>query len=138
MRRLSLALALTSSLLLGSVALAQQGLIREPWRPALPAPARATLPNASPASGLPAAELAPSSSPTTRVEAVTAPPKPPKWRPPVVELLVDPWARATQMPQAPAPHWQPDTTEIIDPWAEAALPRVPAAPPRATERSSIF
>lgn len=42
----------------------------------------------------------------------------PKWSPPVVELLVDPWAKAPIAAPAQKPRWVPSTLEIVDPWAD--------------------
>jgi hypothetical protein len=45
----------------------------------------------------------------------------------VVELLVDPWAKAQVAAPARGPRWVPSTIEIVDPWAEQQLrpePRV--------------
>jgi hypothetical protein len=43
-----------------------------------------------------------------------------KWSPPVVALLVDPWAKVDTSASPPRPRWVPERTEIIDPWANAA------------------
>jgi hypothetical protein len=125
-------------MLVGGVALAQQGLIAEPWRKA-PAPAAAPVPalRAMPASGLGPVKAPPS----LRRKAEAAPASSPaesasKWSPPVVELLVDPWAKG----QAAAParsRWVPSNVEIVDPWADEAPsePRVAShqsGPPRST------
>jgi hypothetical protein len=131
---------LLGTLLVGSVALGQQGLIVEPWRQKTqPAPAQVlpSRPVAEPALAAAAARLAPS-TPAPRVEVAATLAPPVKWTPPVVELTVDPWAK----PQAPAravrPRWIPQTVEIIDPWgSDAPGPRVAAAP-SAGERSTIF
>lgn len=109
-------------MLVGGVALAQQGLIVEPWRKA-PAPAAAPIPplRAMPASGLggqvgvPLVRTGeaprPSAAAFPSVEA-------PKWSPPVVELLVDPWAKAQVVVPTQKPRWVPSTIEIVDPWAD--------------------
>jgi hypothetical protein len=130
---------LVASLLVGSVALAQQGLIVEPWRRApvlVVAPATPSRP--MPASGLAPARLAPPPL-VQRADALPKPASPVKWSPPVVELLVDPWAKAQLAAPPVRPRWMPQTIEIIDPWAGAASarPRVAAAPV-AVERSTIF
>jgi hypothetical protein len=144
--RISILRVLVASLLVGSAALAQQGLIVEPWRRAhvplvLPVePARAM-----PASGLDASGLAkersalPPAVARARAEPATVPLPLVKWSPPVVELLVDPWAKARAVARAPRLRWVPQTVEIVDPWA-AEAPRPPhvATGPVATERSTIF
>ncbi len=108
-------------LLVGSVALAQQGLILEPWRK-LPLPAAAAVP---PVSAMPGSGL----GPVRRVVAVTGPasqlsvgvpaaPAGPKWSPPVVELLVDPWARGPVAAPVTRRRWVPASVDIVDPWAD--------------------
>lgn len=137
--RLSIASLLLGTLLVGSAALAQQGLIIEPWRRA-PVPVAVPVQPARPmpASGLGSGRLAPPAA-APRVEVAVAPAPPVKWSPPVVELLVDPWAKAQAAIQSPRPRWVPQTTEIIDPWAdETPLPPRVATGPVAAERSTIF
>jgi hypothetical protein len=63
------------------------------------------------------------------------------WMPPVVTLLVDPWAKND--PSAAASHrrWVPQNTEIIDPWANQRppeAPRVAESRPSELPRSTIF
>ena len=129
-------------LFVGSAALAQQGLVVDPWRQASKAskPLVAPVPasRALPASGLPPPSVA---LPAPRqVEApAAAPADAAKWSPPVIELLVDPWAKSDAV-AAPKPRWVPQTLEIIDPWANAApaeAPRV-ASRPAETAHSTIF
>jgi hypothetical protein len=132
--------------LVAGVALAQQGLIVEPWRKAA-TPVAATVPplGGMPSSGLARASMAPEVR--RRVDPKPVPmAEPPKWSPPVVELLVDPWARgpaATPMaqPARPRSSWVPtrvDSIDIVDPWADdapKAAPRVAshrAGPPHST------
>jgi len=67
-----------------------------------------------------------------------------KWSPPVVELLVDPWAKgqvAAPVARPARPQWEParvDRIDIVDPWAADApqvSPRVAshlAGPPHST------
>jgi hypothetical protein len=120
-----------------SVALAQQGFIVEPWRKAAPVQTPAQLavaPRPMPASGLP--NVAPSQrKPAPPVEAMA----PRKWSPPVVQLLVDPWAKAQIATPSARPRWEPRASEIVDPWAgsRAQSPRV-AAHPLPVVRTSIF
>jgi hypothetical protein len=127
-------------MLVGSVALAQQGLSTEPWRKAAP-PAAAPVPplRAMPASGLgPAAK--PLAMPERKLEGapITPPPDVRRWSPPVVELLVDPWAK--RQPAAfPGPRWVPSHVEIVDPWADAPVPKPRvAARPASEHHSTIF
>jgi hypothetical protein len=136
-------------MLVGGVALAQQGLIVEPWRRA-PAPASAPV-RATPMRGMPGSGLAPVSVvPVVRPKVAALPTRiadPLKWSPPVVELLVDPWARGPVAAPAPRParrlDWVPtsvDRTDIVDPWADAApqgRPRV-ASHPAGARHSTIF
>jgi hypothetical protein len=126
-------------MLVGSVALAQQGLISEPWhRPAAPAAAPVPPLRALPASGLGPAPVAP--PPVRKVEEPVAAPlaSASKWSPPVVELLVDPWANKQAAAPAARPQWLPAKGEIVDPWADEAPPSPPrvasqqAGPPRST------
>jgi hypothetical protein len=73
-----------------------------------------------------------------RAEAPPASIAPAKWSPPVIALLVDPWAKAQVAAPLARPRWIPQTSEIIDPWAEApASPRFAAAPATGA-RSTIF
>jgi hypothetical protein len=138
---------LAACLLVGSAALAQQGLIVEPWPKAAP-PVSAPLvaDRVMPASGLPPA----SSAAAVSAQAVPARgPQAPdaevgkrgKWSPPVLPLLVDPWKGAAATPPAPRPRWSPQQSEIIDPWAreravEAA--RVVGRSGESPRRSTIF
>jgi hypothetical protein len=118
---------LLGTLLIGGGALAQQGLIVEPWRVTSPPPPAAHVPRALPASGLPgpaAVAAAAPASPPPQVE----PPTPIKWSPPVVELLVDPWAK-DRLAAPPAPRWSPQLNDIVDPWADQ-----PSEPPRVARR----
>jgi hypothetical protein len=136
-------------MLVAGAALAQQGLIVEPWRRAVAvapaaAPAPATLTRALPSSGLPPASVAlvaPRQGPATPGPIA----KPLKWSPPVVELLVDPWARgpAAAPVARPARNWVPtsvDRAEIVDPWASATPRSAPlvARHPAGAPRSPIF
>jgi hypothetical protein len=144
--RISVVRVLVASLLVGSAALAQQGLIIEPWRRvAVPAAAPVEPARVLPASGLDKDRSAlPPVVAHARIEPTVAPPRLVKWSPPVVELLVDPWATARAVAQAPRPRWVPRTVEIIDPWADEKPrpPRVATGPngtgPSGTERSTIF
>jgi hypothetical protein len=109
-------------MLVGGVALAQQGLIVEPWRKA-PAPAAAPVPplRAMPDSGLGGAVGAPPprAVEAPRSSAVAFPNvEGPKWSPPVVQLLVDPWAKARLAAPTQKRRWVPSTSEIVDPWAD--------------------
>lgn len=133
-------------MLVGGVALAQQGLIVEPWRKSA-APVAAPVPpvRAMPSSGTARVSVAPEAR--RKVDLTPAPiAEPLKWSPPVVELLVDPWARGPvaaprAQPARPALDWVPtrvDSIDIVDPWADdgaKAAPRVAshrAGPPRST------
>lgn len=143
---MSFSRVLVAAMLVGGVALAQQGLIVEPWHKA-PAPPAALVPplRGLPGSGLPAVSTrAPVSHKTEPIRAPLA--EPPRWSPPVVELLVDPWARrqvAGPAARSARPRWVPtsvDRIDIVDPWADdasKAAPRVASrlagAPP-----STIF
>jgi hypothetical protein len=136
--RFPVTLALASTILVGGVALAQQGLIVDPWRsvPVPAAPARAVAP--TPKSGLPATALAPArAAAPPKAEAVEQP-TPGKWSPPVVELLVDPWAKE-RLARPARPSWVPDSAEIIDPWPEPAPqpPRVASLPAK-SQAKPIF
>ncbi|HYJ07618.1 MAG TPA: hypothetical protein VEX18_01380, partial [Polyangiaceae bacterium] len=66
-------------------------------------------------------------------------PLPNKWSPPVIELLVDPWAKKRlAAPASPSP-WEPQVIEIIDPWAAKRPVRLPAASsPVGTAAAPIF
>ncbi len=136
----SIASLLVGTLLVGSVALAQQGLIIEPWRrPPVPVAIPVQPARPMPASGLGNGRhnLSPAAAP--RVDAAVAAAAPVKWTPPVVELLVDPWAKAQAAAESPRPRWVPQTSEIIDPWAdETPLPPRVATGPAATKPSTIF
>lgn len=149
MGRPSFIRALVAATLVGGVALAQQGLIIEPWRKA-PAPAAAPVPplRAMPESGLGPVSAAPARLVETPHPSVAAFPsvEAPKWSPPVVELLVDPWAKTQVAAPAQKPRWVPSATEIVDPWADErpAEPRVARVEPdqrrarHETARSPIF
>jgi hypothetical protein len=147
--RLSFSRVLVGVMLMTGVALAQQGLIVEPWRraaaPAV-APARSTPMRAMPSSGLAPASVAPVASPKANPVPVPIT-RPSRWSPPVVELLVDPWVRGKAAATIARPaqrarrDWVPTSAQgidIVDPWADAA-PKVaplvashPALPPRST------
>jgi hypothetical protein len=137
--RISIVRVLVGSLLVGSAALAQQGLIVEPWR-RTPVPVAVPVEPARvmPAPGLGKERPAPAVA-SARSEPAVAPPPLVKWSPPVVELLVDPWAKAPRVARAARPRWVPQTVEIVDPWAGETRPspRV-ATGPVGTERSTIF
>jgi len=132
---------LVSLLAVGGAA-AQQGFILEPWRPLKPAaastPARAT----SPAR----AAVAASSSATRAVSPAAPLPTPaptsaaPPWQPPVVALLVDPWAKADVGAAPGSSNWVPHVVEIVDPWKEARGERQPVAASAPTGRhpTTIF
>ncbi len=125
---------------MGSAALAQQGLIIEPWRRA-PVPVAVPV---EPAQAMPASQLGkerpapPLAVARARVELAAAPPPLVKWSPPVVELLVDPWAKARAAAPGPRPRWVPQTVEIVDPWPDEKPPPRVATGPVGTERSTIF
>jgi hypothetical protein len=127
-------------MLVGSVALAQQGLITEPWRKAAQ-PAAAPVPplRAMPASGLGPAPK-PLALPERKVEGAPSVPPPAvrRWSPPVIELLVDPWAKR-QVAVSPGPRWVPSSVDIVDPWADAPAvePRVAGRQP-SPQHSTIF
>jgi hypothetical protein len=127
-------------MLVGSVALAQQGLIVEPWRQAaVPAAARVPRLPAMPASG-----LGPSPAKIPERKVVAPPSVAPRasslrWSPPVVELLVDPWAKG-HVPAPAGSRWVPSSVEIVDPWADEAAkakPRVASHQP-VPQHSTIF
>jgi hypothetical protein len=135
--------AVLAGWLLAGVALAQQGLILEPW----PAPRAAASAPALPSSrSMPESGLPPASSAVPSVKLDRAPAGPvasagPKWSPPVVTLLVDPWERRAREADPPHPRWLPQTAEIVDPWASArpaTPPRVAARPADPPARSTIF
>ena len=127
------------AMLVGSAALAQQGLVAEPWHKA-PMPAAALVPPARlPASGLPpVAAVAP--APARQPEAAAPVGSAHKWSPPVVELLVDPWAKAQASAPARRLRWLPSDSEIVDPWADKAAPAEPrmASQQAGLPRSTIF
>jgi hypothetical protein len=137
--RISVVRVLVASLLAGSGALAQQGLIVEPWRRA-PVPVAVPVEPARvmPASGLGKDRSAPPLA-IARVRNEPAALPLVKWSPPVVELLVDPWAKARTVARAPRLRWVPQSVEIVDPWADE-VPRPPhvATGPVGAERSTIF
>jgi hypothetical protein len=122
---------------LGGIASAQQGLVVEPWRQATAPQAKALAARALPASGLPPASAA-LPQPRKLETAAPAPVEAKKWSPPVVELLVNPWAKSDALASPSPPRWVPETHEIIDPWADAAPepPRV-ARRPTGTERPHL-
>jgi len=135
-------LLLASSLVVG-VATAQQGLVVQPWakppaaKPLLPEPNRR-----APASSLPPARAA-LPAPRAAEPAPTPPPASPaqvEWTPPVVALLVDPWAKPSQLATPPRPRWVPEGSDIIDPWAGevAAEPKVATSRPADAPRDTIF
>lgn len=128
--------ALVAATLVGGVALAQQGLIVEPWRKAS-APAAAPVPplRAMPGSGLgPAGAVLPRPVEAPRPSAAVFPSvEPRRWSPPVVELLVDPWAKAQVAAPARSPRWVPSASEIVDPWADKAAPAEPRVASRRAE-----
>lgn len=139
--RSSIVRVLVASLLVGSAALAQQGLIVEPWRrAAVPVALPVEPPRVMPASGLAKERSTPLPAVArARTEPAASPLPSVKWSPPVVELLVDPWAEARAVARAPRLRWIPQIVEIIDPWAaEAPLPPRGATGPVGTERSTIF
>jgi len=120
-------------LFVGSAALAQQGLVVDPWHKAS-RPVAAPVPplRALPASGLPPPSAAPPAAveqPRAQASATEDSKADAQWSPPVVELLVDPWAKVDAT-AAPQPRWVPQTLEIIDPWANDT----PAEPPRVASR----
>jgi hypothetical protein len=127
-------------LLVGGGALAQQGVIVDPWRRPAVAPAPAELvPKAVPASGLPGPSTVAAASRAHTSPVAAEAPAPGKWSPPVVELLVDPWSRqGLAAPQA-RPRWVPQTVEVVDPWA-TETPAPPHAPGRPTSapHAAIF
>jgi hypothetical protein len=131
-------------LLAGGGALAQQGFIVEPWRKAaavVAAPALPTPKIAFPASGLPPEHSGPASVAAPAPAAVVAAAPRAKWTPPVVPLLVDPWAKRPAVASSPHPRWVPQSTElIIDPWAAEAPRPASAEPSRraGTPHSPIF
>jgi hypothetical protein len=116
------------------MALAEPRLIADPWSLDVPPPQAAAVPIATtpalPASGL---DQAPAVPAPASVEAAAQPR--PKWSPPVVELLVDPWAQA----RPTRPRWVPADVEIINPWAEPAPPAPHVARgPVVAGRATIF
>lgn len=136
---------LAASLLAGGVALAQQGMIVQPWgKPAAPARTPVSPSRPMPASGLPPANAAlpaPRKAEPTGAAAALPPPQVGKWTPPVVTLLVDPWAKTDPLAGAPRPRWVPPSSEIIDPWADDSPPeppRVAESRPADLPRDTIF
>ncbi len=130
---------LFGAMLVGTAALAQQGLVAEPWHKA-PMPAAALVPPARlPASGLPPVS-APVSSPARQASAAAPVSSALKWTPPVVQLLVDPWAKAPVSAPARQLRWLPAGSEIVDPWAEKGPPAAPrvASQQAGLPRSTIF
>jgi hypothetical protein len=127
-------------MLVGSVAWAQQGLILEPWRTA-PQPAAAPIPQlrAMPASGL--GEVSSASSRTRKVVVQPSAPAAAsslRWSPPVVELLVDPWAKRHVAAPSGSRWVVPHSIEIVDPWAEAPAAKPRVASQRTPPHSTIF
>jgi hypothetical protein len=94
-----------------------------------------------PASGLPPAHAAfPPPRKSEPVVEASAAASVEKWSPPVVTLLVDPWAKPS-VAVSPRPEWAPEPAEIVDPWAHEAspeLPRVASRRPAERPRSTIF
>ena len=131
MGRLSISTALVGVFFLGGVAFAQQGLVIEPWRTATKPQVVPTPPRALPASGLPPASAALPQPRKLESAPAPAPAGETKWSPPVVELLVDPWAKVDASASPPRPRWVPERTEIVDPWADA----VPEPPRVASQRA---
>jgi hypothetical protein len=132
-------LGLVTVTLLGGGALAQPRLVVDPWR-APSAPGSAILPLGDlPASGLP--EVGQGLPAPHQLElAVQPPPKRTKWLPPLVALLVDPWAELGTVAPQPKPRWARRVSEIIDPWADQATADPPPVAPGSakTPRSTIF
>jgi hypothetical protein len=149
--RLSFSPVLIGVMLVTGVALAQQGLIVEPWRRvAVPAvtPLRPTPLRSMPSSGLAPASVASAAPRNTNPKPAPLAPSL-KWSPPVVALLVDPWvqgaaAAPVARPARPArPGWVPTSAhglDIVDPWADAAPKVAPlvASRPVDAPRSTIF
>jgi hypothetical protein len=132
-------------LFVGSAALAQQGFIVEPWRSASPraaasaalvAPAAPAVRRPMPGSGLPPVEVAALRTTRQGPKATVAAP----WKPPVVALLVDPWAKSRQVTPAIELTVGPLAADIVDPWAVKARSAEPPAPRRRTmaPHSTIF
>jgi len=135
---------MAATLLVGSAALAQQGLIVEPWRSAprgtessvRVAPVASVPRRQMPASGLPPLEVAP----LAKAREASAPPAPLPWKPPVVALLVDPWAKPKPRLSTTAVELTrgPLAADIVDPWAsrprsvEAPTPRRQTIAPHST------
>ena len=130
MGRLAIIRALAFVLFAGSAALAQQGLIVEPWRkPPAPVAAPVRPARIMPASGLPRVAVKPASRSGSAIAAATAEaigPSETKWSPPVVELLGDPWAKLGAVAAPARASWVPQSSQIIDPWAGEAEPQAPA------------
>ena len=130
---------LCGAMLVGSAALAQQGLVADPWHKA-PMPAAALVPTvrALPASGLP--PVAAAGPMAGRQAQAAAPGSARKWSPPVVQLLVDPWAKAQVSVPARRLPWLPSDSEIVDPWAGKPSPAEPrvASQQAGIPRSTIF
>lgn len=129
--------------LAAGAALAQQGLIVEPWRTSPPsrrlaAPAPAVMPASGLAPlALPTAESRRDATgaalPSSGLLRAPLEPSGKRWTAPLVQLLVDPWAK--QAAAKPRPErWVPQRNlEIVDPWARAAVPpHVASRPSRAT------
>jgi hypothetical protein len=122
------------SLLLADLALAQPGLIVEPWSPSTPG---STVPMPPPLveRSMPDSGLSPQ-PPPARLELAPRSGSA-RWSPPLVVLPVDPWAGASFAPKARSGPWVPPSDEIVDPWADAPKPRVTARSPSAS-RTTIF
>ena len=126
-------------MLVGGIALAQQGVIVEPWHKAPPR-AQATVPSLRdmPGSGLGSAKVAPRQP--RKEPAAPSVAGSGQWSPPVLELLVDPWAKGGAVAAPARPRWVPSNVEIVDPWADDAAndePRV-ATHRAGSQRSTIF
>ncbi len=129
-------------LLAGSAALAQQGFIVEPWRPAEPRAAENTVAVAPvapvsrrvmPSSGLPPVAV-------TRVAKVreAVPPPPTPWKPPIVALLVDPWAEPRRATRPVELSPGPLAADIVDPWAMKSRSVPPPRRQLVAPHSTIF
>ena len=143
-RRSSLVPIVVAALLVGSGALAQQGLIVEPWSraprraedPARLVPVAPPAPRVMPASGLSPVDT--TAALKVREALRAAPPAPP-WKPPVVALLVDPWASSGRaLGAAPRRQSVPLAADIVDPWASKPRSPDPAAPKTLAPHSTIF
>jgi len=61
-----------------------------------------------------------------------------KWSPPVVPLLVDPWASAPEAPAVGGARWLAAPPEIVDPWAKKARGELPRVASSRSPRATIF